>query len=459
MYHNTTMANDHYDSVSLDLEKAMGRFRATQGTIFYLECIDSPLQRHHAERLVKFWTTCRPSKSSSSSSIVTGLNLFRVQWEDDATAVLCRYLRSSARPVRNVWFRSCDWEGDQLRDVVQALAAHGRLQHLALTGTSVTHVADLWHAVWQGNPGLQRFEVSGLRAAALGSTTSLATGLRQYGQCLTHLSIAGCHLEYATARPVLEILPTKLPKLTKLDLSDNQLTGPALTALAQLLHCPTSPESSGLVHLNLANNPSLFVDADHHHVDALGEVLAQNSGLQSLILRNCGINGYAFCRLARAMMTNTTLSYLDISVTTRWANEEFPLAFWESLSHWQGVRILELDASRIDVKSDLWNNALHRNVSIEAGGWRNLPLPLYSTVVDPVLRRNGRWRRARELLAESPDDGVWPLALSKLTAYPTATFCCLQERLADWRHAAETLEQKQDVSIHKRSSSTNTLQS
>ena len=135
------------------------------------------------------------------------------------------------------------------------------------------------------------------------------------------------------------------------------------------------------------------------------------------------------------------------------------MAFWDSLSQWQGVRILELDASRIDVESDLWKNALHRNVSIEAGGWRNLPLPLYSTVVDPVLRRNRRWRRARELLAESPDGGVWPLALSKLTAYPTATFCCLQDRLADWRHAVETLEQKQDVPIHKRSSNTTTLQS
>ena len=211
-----------FDSASMDLEKAMGRVAETGSTVFCLQCVSGGLERPHAKRLVQFLR----------QRGIVELSLFRTDLgtHAEATAVLCRFLRSSCQ-IHTLRLRSCMWNAGQTRRVLHALAEHARLQELVWDGAALNQATDALVGLLERN-ALRKLDLS-CEAWGFGSTESLARGLA-VNRGLQHLSLNGCQLDDEDAAPLLRTL-AEYPALTHLELRCNQLRSESLSGLAKLL--------------------------------------------------------------------------------------------------------------------------------------------------------------------------------------------------------------------------------
>jgi hypothetical protein len=436
------------DSVSLDLEKAMGRFlsHSASASSFSLMCVQGPLEGLHCQRLFAFLSRHRQR--------IAQLSLFRVDLGThaiDNMPQLLQYLRKSSRSpsaaLRTIRLRSCQFSGEETHQLLSVLATHGNLEEVVFEGTKLAQSNSIWESLCHGNPDLHTLHVGagqgGGGVATFGSTANLASGIQLFGRNLTRLSLHACHLTCAQIQPLLQVLLLEHKGLSHLDLHNNQLTSEALPALARLLLCGKDedrkeyqqPARRHLLELNLASNPLLFLNAPLQLIEDFTQALASNTYLLTLNLRNCGVSTYTVEHLGKALVVNTTLRHLDIRQLALSEESLFPTGFWHCLPEWKSVQTLDVDATRAETDT-AWQFLLHRNTSLVDGHWDGLSSLKTTSVVNALLTRNLWWNRAKSLLDDMPEKtGIWAYALAgtKLAAHPTATFCVLQDRLADWQ--------------------------
>ena len=458
-----------FDSASMDLEKAMGRVTEQHhqhgGAVshaFTLQCVTGGLERSHCKRLIQFLR----------KHAIVELSLFRtdVGTHPEATTMFCRYLASA--PLHTLRLRSVMLNAAQTRQVLNALAEHGRLEEFVYDGAALNQATDALVGFLEHNTVLRKLDLS-CEMWALGSTEPLARGLMASRNTnLHHLSLNGCQLEDADAAHLLEWLGGNEchPTLSTLELRYNQLRERSLASLAKLLiQMPTPvnkdsnrlgqsqqsqegrravipPRSTNLHLLDLSRNVTLFAGDVTENIDLFCQALGDNTNLKSLYVRHCGVSAYALEQIAAAVVRNTTLKVLDVRQLGLPAQARFPVAFMDRMAEWQGVETLELDFKFTAADADAFVQALRRNTSLLSGSLEGLPTSVRADV-EYTFRRNRWWKRARDLLADNhpalyaSHGGVWMHALARMKqqtdAGDTAVFCTLRERLSLWLESKE----------------------